>query len=121
LALFESDLNHAKKVIIGRQLLHHMNDSGMLPVMQHGLVPGRQCISAVIKKVLCHDHLCLTKSSGAFLENDSVGCYDRLVNNLVLILMVKLGLPKTVAACIGELWDNVVHLIKTIYGISLVT
>jgi hypothetical protein len=33
LALFESDLNHAKCLIIGRHLLHHLNDQGMLPSM----------------------------------------------------------------------------------------
>ena len=121
LALFESDLNHAKRVIIGRRLLHHMHDFGLLPEMQYGSVPGKHCLSAVLKKVLCHDHLRITKRSGAFLENDAIGCYDRLVNNLVLMLLVKLGLPKSVAACIGDLWDNVVHLVKTIYGISTAT
>jgi hypothetical protein len=121
LALFESDFNHAKRVIIGRRLLHHMKDQGMLPGMQHGSVPGKHCLSAVLKKVLSHDHLRLTKTGGAFIENDAIGCYDRLVNNLVLMLLVKMGLPKSVASCIGELWDNVVHLIKKVYGISLVT
>jgi len=70
---------------------------------------------------LSHDHLRITKWSGAFLENDAIGCYDRLVNNLVLMILIKLGLPRSVAACIGDLWDNVVHLVKTINGISLVT
>jgi len=120
LALFESDLNHAKKIVIGRKLLHHMHNFRLLPDMQHGSVPGKHCLSAVLKKVLSHDHLCITKWSGAFLENDAIGCYDRLVNNLVLMLLIKLGLPNSVAACIGELWDNVVHLVKTIYGISSV-
>jgi hypothetical protein len=68
LALFESDLNHAKKIIIGRRLLHHMNDHDMLPSMQHGSVPGKICLSAVLKKVLSHDHLKLTKKAGAFIE-----------------------------------------------------
>jgi ribonuclease HI len=78
-------------------------------------------ILALFEKVLSHDHLRLTKTGGAFLENDAIGCYDRLVNNLVLMLLVKLGLPKSVASCIGELCDNVIHLIKTVYGISSVT
>jgi len=121
LALFESDLNHAKRVIIGRRLLHHLNDMGLLPTMQHGSVPGKHCLSAVLKKILSHDYLRVTKLSGAFIENDAVGCYDRLVNNLVLMLMAKLGMPKTVIQCIGELWDNVVHLVKTVYGISSVS
>jgi hypothetical protein len=98
-----------------------MNDHSMIPAMQYGSVPGKHCLSAVLKKVPSHDHLRLTKQNGAFLENDAVGCYDRLVNNIVLMLMLKMGIPKTVAACIADLWDNVVHLIKTIYGISSIT
>jgi hypothetical protein len=121
LALFESDLNHAKRILIGHHLLYHMKDKGLLPPMQHGSVPGKHCLSAVLKKVLSHDHLRLPKTAGAFIENDAVGCYDRLVNNLVLMLLKKLGLPSSVASCIGELWDNVVHLIKTIYGISSIS
>jgi hypothetical protein len=118
LALFESDLNHAKRVIIGRRLLHYMKDMNLLPSMQHGSVPGKHCISAVLKKVLSHDYLRLTKTSGAFIENDAVGCYNRIVNNLVLLIMAKLGIPKSVLNCIGNLWDQVVHFIKTTYGIS---
>jgi hypothetical protein len=98
-----------------------MNNKGLLPDMQYGSVPGKQCLSAVLKKVLSHDYIRLMKTAGAFIENDAIGCYDRLVNNLVLMLLVKLGLPKPVASCVGDLWDNVVHLIKTVYGISSVT
>jgi hypothetical protein len=121
LALFESDLNHAKRIIIGRCLMHHMCNKHMLPAMQHGSIPGKQCISAVLMKVLSHDYLRVTKTAGAVIENDAISCYDRLVNSLVLMLLIKLGSPKSVAASIGELWDTVVHLIKTIYGISSVT
>jgi hypothetical protein len=121
LALFESDLNHAKRIIIGRRLLRHMNDNEILPPMQHGSVPGKHCLSAVLKKVLCHDYLRLTKRVGAFLENDVVGCYDQLVKNLMLMVMTKLGLPKSVITCIEELRDNVVQMIKTIYGLSSVS
>jgi hypothetical protein len=89
--------------------------------MQYGSVPGRQCLSAVLKKVLCHDHVRFTKTTASFIENDAIGCYDRLVNNLVLMLLVKLGLPRSAADCIGILWDEVVHLVKTIYGTANVT
>jgi hypothetical protein len=90
----------------------------LLPSMQHGSVPGKHCLSAVLKKVLSRDYLRFTKTLGAFIENDAVGCYDRLVNNVVLMVMAKLGLPQSVIRCIGELWDQVVHFIKTIDGIS---
>ncbi len=72
LVLIESDLNHAKRVITGRQLIHHLSDNNMLPEMQHGFVPGKQHLSAVLLKVLSHNYLRVTKTAGAVIENDAV-------------------------------------------------
>jgi len=121
LALFESDFNQAKRLVIGRRLMHHLEDFKLLSSMQYGSRPGRQCVSAVLKKVLAHDYARLTVTTASFIENDAIGCYDRLVNNLILMLLKKLGLPASVSDCMGEVWDNVVHLIKTIYGITDIT
>jgi hypothetical protein len=121
IALFESDLNHAKRIIIGRKLSHFLEDNQMLMDMQFGSRPGRRCISAVLKKVLEHDHIRLLKKTAAFVENDATGCYDRLMNNLILMVLKKLGIPPTVTSCLGEIWDNTVHLIKNIYGTSMIT
>jgi hypothetical protein len=121
IALFKSDLNHAKRILIGRKLLHFIEDNHMLSDMQLGSRPGKRCISAVLKKVLAHDYLCLTKQTAAFVENDATGCYDRLMNNIILMILKKFGIPKTVTSCLGSIWDNTVHLIKTIYGTSHIT
>jgi hypothetical protein len=121
IALFESDFNHAKRILIGRKLLHHMEDKNMLPNIQFGSRPGRRCLSAVLCKVLSHDQIWLMRLSAAFIENDAVGCYDRLVNNLVLLILQKLGIPMTATKCLGELWDTTIHLIKTIFGTSDIT
>ncbi len=81
IALFESDLNHAKRISIGRKVSHFLEDQKMLTEMQYGSRPGKRCISAVLKKVLQHDHIRLQKQTAAFVENDATGCYDRLMNN----------------------------------------
>jgi hypothetical protein len=47
-----------------------------------------------------------------------VGCYDRLVNVIVLVLHHKFGFPWSVTDCLGSLWDNTIHFIKTMYGTS---
>jgi hypothetical protein len=83
LALFESDFNQVKRIAIGRKLMHHLEDYGLFSPMQDGSCPGRQCIS---KKVLAHDYVRLMATTAAFIENDTIGCYDRLVNNLILML-----------------------------------
>jgi hypothetical protein len=90
IALFKSDFNHATWILIGRRLTHALEDHKMLPAMQFGSRPGRRCISAVLQKVLQHDHICLQKCPAAFVENDTVGCYDQLVNNLILMVLKKL-------------------------------
>jgi len=51
------------------------------------------CLSPVINKVLTYDIVHQTKVSGAFIENDAIGCYDCIVNSLVLLELRHLGLP----------------------------
>jgi hypothetical protein len=58
--------------------------------MQLGSRPGRHCQSAVFKKVLAHDTIQLSKHTAAFMELDAVGCYDRIINDLLLMLLRKL-------------------------------
>jgi hypothetical protein len=89
IALFESNLNHAKRILIGRKIMHLLEDEHMLTDMQFGSRSGKRYTSAVLKKVICHDYVRLLKQSAAFVENDTVGCYDRLVNNLILLVLKK--------------------------------
>jgi hypothetical protein len=109
------------EAIIGRRLSHLIEDKHMLSDMQFGSRLGKRCISAVLKKVLQHDHIRLLKQTAAFVKNDATGCYDRLINNLILMVLKKLGILKTVADCLGTLWDSTIHMIKTIYGTSDIT
>jgi hypothetical protein len=51
IALFESNLNQAKRLFISGTLSHHLEDSHLLPSMQFGFRRGRQSQSAVLQKV----------------------------------------------------------------------
>jgi len=117
-ALLESDFNQAKRIIIGRRLSRILEDKSMLSDMQQGSWPGWQCVSAVLRKVLSHNIVRLTKQSAASVENDIVMCFDWLVNNLILMILTQLGIPRSAVKFLGRLWDPTIHLIKTIYGIS---
>jgi hypothetical protein len=87
----------------------------MVSNMQHGSHPGKNCHSPVVQKTLSHDRVHLTCTNSAY---DATGCYDRLMNNLLLMLVVMLGLQNTATKCLGNTWDQTVHSIKTIYGTS---
>jgi hypothetical protein len=118
LALLESDFNQAVRILIARQLGFRMEDHGLVPDMQYGSREGRQCISAVLNKQLTHDIVRHRKAMAAFIENDAIGCYDRMANNLLIIELRQLGLPASAAVALSETWDNATHHIKTKYGVS---
>jgi hypothetical protein len=95
-ALLESDYNQSQRILLARRLIHHMEDANLMHDMQYGSRPSRMCISPVLNKVLSFDIVRQTTVNGAFIENDAIGCYDRLVNDLVFLELRHLGLPITV-------------------------
>jgi hypothetical protein len=88
IALFESDFNQAKRVLISGHLIHHLEDNYLLPNMQYGSRPDRQCHGVVLEKVLCHDVARITHCTSAFLEIDAIGCigllWDATMHHIVL-------------------------------------
>jgi hypothetical protein len=61
------------------------------------------------------------KAITAFINNDAIGCYDRLEKNLILLLLAPLGFAQSVCSCLGSLWESTTHFINTLYGPSTVT
>lgn len=93
----------------------------MIPDMQYGSRPAKMCVSPVLNKVVSFDIVRQTKVTGAFIENDAVGCYDRLVNNLVFLELRHLSLPVHVLKAVQDAWNHACHHIKTKYGYSQCT
>jgi hypothetical protein len=69
-------------------------------------------------KQLTHDIIHHQKVTAAFIENDAVGCYDRMTKNLLLLELQRLGLPPPAAAALSQTWMQAVHHICTKYGVS---
>jgi hypothetical protein len=62
----------AKRILVGRQLHHHLEDNSFIGDMQYGSCPGQQCQSAVLQKVLLHDITRISKILASFIENNAV-------------------------------------------------
>jgi hypothetical protein len=112
IALIESDYNQSQRILLARRLSHHMEDINLIPDMQYGSRPGKLCISPVLNKQLTNDIIHQTKQTAAIIENDAVGCYDRLMNPLLLLAMRWLGVPESLARSIALTWSNTTHSIK---------
>lgn len=54
----------------------------------------------------------------AYVENDAVGCYDKITNSLMLLFSEKLGILKLILRSLQSTWQHTMHRIKTTYGIS---
>jgi len=101
--------------------MHHLEDASHLPTMQYGSRPAKLCISAVLSKQLQFEIQRYKRHPIAYIENDATGCYDRIVNPLVLLFLLKLGVPEPVVRLFAETWQYTEHRIKTMYGVSEVS
>jgi len=118
IALQESDFNQGNRLAIGRPLMHHLEDTQGIPAMQHGSRAAKLCISAVLNKQLQMEIQRYKKQPLAYIENDATGCYDRIVNPLVLLFLRKIGIPTNTVRSLAQTWAHTSHKIKTLYGIS---
>jgi hypothetical protein len=118
IALQESDFNQSNRLLLARPLSHHLEDNNLSPSMQYGSRPGRHCHSAILNKQLTFELIRLTKSTASFIENDAIGCYNRMVNPLLILCLRKLGAHPHAVNSLVETWQHTTHYIKTKYGIS---
>jgi len=72
-ALQESDFNQSNRLLIGRPLLHHLEDTQELPSIQYGSRPSKMCHTPVLNKVLTYEIHRYNKRPLAYIENDAVG------------------------------------------------
>ncbi len=118
MALQESDLNQCNRLAIGRPILHSIEDANDMPNMQYGSQLAKQCISTVLNKVPQLEIQRYYKHPLAYIENEAVGCYDKIMNPLILLALRQLGIPHEVLTSLAETWAHMMHRIKMIYGIS---
>jgi len=121
IALIESGYNQSQRILIARCLSHRLEDHQLVPDMQYGSRPGKLYITPVLNKQLTHDIIRQTKRTAAMIENDAVGCYNRLMNPLLLLTMRRLGIGESVAKSLSLTWSTTIHAIKTQYGVSTLT
>jgi hypothetical protein len=67
--------------------MHTLEDSKFITDMQHGSRPSKLYNSAVLNKQLTYEIHCYNKKPVAYIENDAIGCFNRIANPLVLVFL----------------------------------
>ncbi len=117
----ENNYNQANRILFARQLGHRLEDNRLVSSIQYGSRPGKLCTSAVLNKQLLYKISRQTKWPIVFIENDTMGCYDRLKNPLLLLQLRHLGAAASATKSLSNTWMNTWHNIKTLYGVSNLT
>jgi len=117
-ALQESDFNQSNRLLLGRPIMYALEVCQVLPDIQYGSQASRTCHTAVLNKVLTYEIHRYRKQPFAYIENDAMGCYDHIINPLVLLFLRILGLSPKAAHSLATTWEKTYHRIKTLYGLS---
>jgi hypothetical protein len=90
IVLMSSQFNTNNKKL-GRDVMHHTEELGLLPPDQGGSRKDHQSNELGLNKVLAFDLLRQLRQSGALCCNDAKSCYDRIVHAIAIPCMVRLG------------------------------
>ena len=69
-------------------------------------------------KELTYQVAAMSRTDVATFDNDASACYDRIVTRFALLCCRAHGVPEGPCRMTAEVLDNVIHKIKTAYGIS---
>ncbi len=115
--LFEADYNLVIGLIFGRYMIHRICDNNLFHPSQWGR-PHRECEDVLMLKELTYQISTMSRTDIATFDNDASACYDRLVTRFALLCCRAHGVPEGPCRMTAEVLDNVIHKIKTAYGIS---
>ncbi len=115
--LFEADYNSIIGIIFGRYMIHRICDNQTFHPSQWGR-PHRECEDTLMLKELTYQVATMSRTDIATFDNDASSCYDRIVTRFALLCCRAHGVPEGPCRMTAEVLDNVIHKIKTAYGIS---
>lgn len=86
--------------------------------MQFGSRPEKQCTSAVLHKLLCYNITRHTKETTACIENEAIGCFNCMVNNLLILCLHHLGMKPSTTQTLAQTWAQCTHFSRTQFEVS---
>jgi hypothetical protein len=116
--IYEADWSLIHKYYIAYRLNQIATKEKTVPIEQAGGRPGRSSIELAASRVLTYESIRLQRLNGAVLYNDAKACYDRIIENLSNLTLLKEGLPPAIAKLHSQTYRHIIYYIKHRYGIG---
>jgi hypothetical protein len=116
--LYEADWSLIQKFFVAHKLNNLASQHKTVPVEQAGGRPGRSAIELAACRVFTFETMRLQRLSGAVLYNDAKACYDRVIENLSNMALMKQGLPLELAKLHSQTFTKIQYYIKHKLGIG---
>ena len=116
--LFDAQTNAGFQIFVGRHMIHHAVEQGMLSAESYGSTPGKIATSALVQKVLCIDQLRIERRAGGIFDCNASGCYDRILPPVASVHLQALGLHRNIGTLLARLMYMTKRYVQTGHGIS---
>jgi hypothetical protein len=99
-------------------MVYQGEDNNCFGKQQHGSRPLHQAINPVHLKTLTYDLTRILCTSLIMLDNDVTSCFDCIIVSLVMIAVLRLGMPHQAARMHLSILLHMKYFIKMAHGIS---
>ena len=115
--LMEAEFNMNNKKL-GRDVMAFAEKHKALAPEQFGSRKNHQSVLAALNKRLTMDLLRQRRQAGALCANDAKSCYDRIVHNVAVLAIRRLGMATAPVHCMFETLQRATHHVSTAFGVS---
>jgi hypothetical protein len=116
--LCEADWSLIQKFLLAYKLNNLASKQKTILVEQAGVRPGRSAIKLAACRIFMFETMRLQFLSGAVLYNGSKACYDRVIENVSNLALMKQGLPIELAKLHAQTFHQINYYIKHKLGIG---
>jgi len=118
--LFEAAFNQLNKYI-GREMMHHAEQYGLVAREQYGSHHGCSLITQSLNKRLTFDQIQQLKQVAIVCSNEAKSCYNRIVHQIAAQSMFWCGVQKPALVCMFSMIQQLQHHIRTLFGNSQIS
>jgi hypothetical protein len=116
--LYEADWSLLQKSFVAYKLNNLASKQRTIPIEQAGGRPGRSAIELAACRVFIFETMRLQRLSGAVLYNDAKACYERVIENISNLAIMKQGLPIEISQLHAQTFQQINYFIKHKLGVG---